>query len=412
MRISSKLSKLIGKYMNRVLLVVLLLSQVTLIGFVEFDSDNLYSYQWGLKNNGNFCVDRTILSNNHSPIFFNKDLNDLMFFDNKEILDYFRPTANMMSTAYSTCGFDINWEEGFVFFKNQPAQRNATIAIIDTGIDVNHFELSDSIWVNEDEIPSNGIDDDKNGYVDDINGYNFHHNNNLVYVDSSVDVHGTHAAGIIVAKHNNRGTKGIAYDPNIKIMPLKVLDANQNGFVSSVVSAIEYAKKNGANICNLSLGSYKYESKIDEAIRKCPEMVFVVSAGNGVNYNGCSLDERDVYPAKLNYSNIITVSNASFEKDRYVSANFGSYVDIFAPGTFILSTAPENNFAYLTGTSMSAPFVSAVCAMIYSRFPNAPIALYKNIIINGATPVDNLLGYSKSVGLLNVYNSLFIASNF
>lgn len=391
---------------------MLLICQVVAFGFTEYNMDNLYSYQWGMKNNGNFLVDRTLLAGNYNPFYFVKELNDLMFYDTKEMVDYLRAIGNVSYSAFSTQGFDTNWEDGYIFFKNTAPQREAIIAVIDTGVDINHFELKDSVWTNKGEIPNNGIDDDNNGYIDDVHGYNFHHKNGNVFTDSTIDVHGTHAAGIMVARHENKGIKGLAYDPYVKIMPLKVLDANENGYVSSVVSAIYYARDNGARICNLSLGSYKYEDSIAHAIKSCPGIVFVVSAGNGANFNGYSLDERDVYPAKLNYSNVITVSNVCFDQDRYVSANYGSYVDVFAPGTFILSTAPTNTFAYLTGTSMAAPFVSAVCAMMYSRFPNVPVVLYKNIIINGATPIVKLLGLSKSSGMLNVYNSLIIASNF
>ena len=309
-------------------------------------------------------------------------------------------------------GFDSNWEDAYNMFKSVAPSRQAIVAVIDTGIDISHSELAKSIWINKDEIPGNGIDDDRNGYIDDVNGYNFHHKNGCVYIDPIIDVHGTHAAGIIAAEHNNGGIKGIAYDEYVKVMPLKVLDANENGYVSSVVNAIYYARDNGANICNISLGAYTYDASIDQAIKNCPDMVFVVSAGNGANFKGYSLDDRDVYPAKLNYPNIITVSNYSFDGNRYVSANYGSYVDIFAPGTFILSTTPLNNYAYLTGTSMSAPFVSATCAMIYSRYPNVPISSYKSVIINGATPVNSLTGLSKSTGILNIYNSLVLASVF
>ena len=400
------------KRIGRLLLIVLLICQVVTFGFTEYNMDNLYSYQWGLKNDGNFMVDRTILASNHNPFYFVKEINDAIFLDNKEMVDYIRTIGNESYTAYALQGFDTDWEDGYMYFKRTSPKREAIIAIIDTGVDISHYELQDSVWINEAEIPGNGIDDDKNGYVDDIHGYNFHHKNGNVFTDTVIDVHGTHAAGIMVAKHENEGVKGFAYDPYVKIMPLKVLDLNENGYVSSVVSAIYYARDNGAKVCNLSLGSYKYEASIDAAIRACPDMVFVVSAGNGANFNGYSLDEKDVYPAKLNYSNVITVSNACFDQTRYVSANFGSYVDVFAPGTFILSTAPANSFAYLTGTSMAAPFVSAVCAMMYSRFPNVPVTLYKNIIINGATPEFGLMGLSKSSGILNVYNSLIIASNF
>lgn len=382
------------------------------MGFTEYNSDNLYSYQWGLKNNGNFLVDRSILANDYLPFYFIKDVNDAMFYDSTAYIEYFRTVGNIMSTAYALYGFDSNWEKAYEFFKNLSPMREAIIAVIDTGVDVNHYELIDSIWVNKYEVPDNGVDDDGNGYIDDINGYNFHHKNGKVFVDPNIDVHGTHAAGIMVSRHDNKGIKGIAYDPHVKFMALKVLDQNENGYVSSVVSAINYARDNGAKICNLSLGSYTYDASIDNAIKNNPDMVFVVSAGNGANFNGYSLDERDVYPAKLNYPNVITVSNSCFDGNRYISANYGSYVDVFAPGTFILSTTPGNTFAYLTGTSMAAPFVSATCAMIYSRFPNVPTELYKNIIINGATPIVSLVGLSKSMGMLNIYNSLLIASSF
>ncbi len=406
------MSNLLKKHMSRGLLLIVVLCQFAIFGFVENNTDNLYSYQWGLKNNGTFFVDRAILANDYLPFYFDKGINDQIFFDTKEIVDYLKLIGNTSYVAYSTEDFDSNWESAYAFFKNTKAKRDAIIAVIDTGVDIKHFELSDSVWINTDEIPNNGIDDDNNGYIDDVNGYNFHHKNANVFVDPKIDVHGTHAAGIMVAKHENLGIKGIAYDKNVKVMPLKVLDENENGYVSSVAAAINYARENGATICNLSLGSYKYEELIDRAIKSSPDMVFVVSAGNGANFNGYSLDEKDVYPAKLNYSNVITVSNVSFDANRYVSANYGTYVDIFAPGTFILSTVPGDNFAYLTGTSMAAPFVAATCAMIYSRYPNVPIQLYKSIIINGATPVSSLMGLSKSAGMLNICNALVMASTF
>ncbi len=385
---------------------------MVLCGFTEYDIDNLYSYQWGLKNSGNFFVSRVTIANDYLPFYFIKSINDYLFYDAKEYVDYLKLTTPAFDNIFALQSFDSNWENGYAFFKNIEAKRDVIIAVIDTGVDISHAELIDSVWKNTFEIPNNGVDDDGNGYIDDFNGYNFHNKNQYVFVDPNIDVHGTHAAGIMVAKHNNGGIKGIAYDEHVKIMPLKVLDLNENGYVSSVVEAIYYARDNGATVCNISLGSYSYEAKIDEAIKSCPDMVFVVSAGNGANFNGYSLDERDVYPAKLNYPNVITVSNASFDGERYISANYGSYVDVFAPGTFILSTTPNDNFAYLTGTSMAAPFVSATCAMIYSRFPNVPVPYYKSIIINGATPITKLMGLSKSLGMLNIYNSLVIASTF
>lgn len=390
-----------------IVFVVFLLS-----GFIEFENDNLYSYQWALKNNGNFLVDQNVLKSNHTPMYFNKLINDTMFYNDRSALAFLYISGTAKNSIFAKNAFDTNWEEGYKFYKSIDNGRDVTVAIIDTGIDINHPDLIKSIWVNHNEIPNNGIDDDFNGYVDDVNGYNFNKKNNIVLPEIVSEVHGTHAAGIIAAEHGNGGVRGFAYDPHIKIMPLKVLDSNDNGYMSSVIEAIRYAKSNGAKICNISLGAYTYDSNIDKEIKANKDMLFVVSAGNGLNFVGYSLDEKDVYPAKLEYDNVITVSNASFDGNRYESANYGSYVDVFAPGTYILSTTPGNNYAYLTGTSMSAPFVSALCAMIYSKFPQVPISQYKNIIINGSTPVGSFANLCKSAGIINVYNTLTLANNF
>ena len=394
--------------------ILLLINFVVLFlfGFTELNEDNLYSYQWGLKNNGNFFVNKSFLRENHKPSYFDKSLNDLMFFDDKYVFNYQVALGAFGDSIVSKDLFDIDWERGYSLFKNASHQRDVVIALIDTGVDFTHYELTDSIWVNSGEIPNNLIDDDRNGYIDYVYGYNFHNKNGNVFVESLSEAHGTHAAGIMVANHANTGIKGLAHDSHVKLMILKVLDSNENGYMSSVIEAINYARNNGAKICNISLGAYTYDKNIDTVMKAYQDMLFVVSAGNGMDFIGYSLDERDVYPAKLPYDNVITVSNASFDGKRYESANYGSYVDVFAPGTFILSTVPGNGFAYLTGTSMASPFVAATCAMIYSRYPKVPLNQYKNIIINGTTKEAALFGLSKSAGLLNVYNSLYIASTY
>lgn len=390
----------------------MMLLSILLLGFTEYDKDNLFRYQWALKNNGNFLIDRGILAANHNVMYFNKQVADNIFFDSADYVQYFKSYMYNPGIAYAKSSCDIKWREGYDIFSQSPYKRDVVVAIIDTGIDITHEELANNIWVNEDEVPGNGIDDDYNGYIDDVFGYNFYNRSSDVFVDPNVDIHGTHAAGTIVAKHGNGGIKGIAYDSHVKIMTLKVLGENGQGYMSSVVEAINYAKRNGANICNISLGAYTYEETLDNAIKNSPEMLFIVAAGNGANYVGYSLDDKDVFPAKFNYPNVITVSNTCFDEDRYVSANYGSYVDIFAPGTLVLSTVPNGTYGFFTGTSMAAPFVSATCAMIYSAYPKVPIEQYKGLIINGATPVQKFVGLSKSSGILNVYNTLLFASIF
>lgn len=389
------------------LFVVFLLS-----GFESYNSDDLYLYQWGLKNNGTFLVDEDALKKNHLPIYFYDSANNSAFFNDEEVIAHFKEKNPNSAAVFSLKDVDIKWEKGYDLFKSIPSSRDVIIALIDTGVDVTHKDLIDSIWINDKEIANNNIDDDLNGYIDDVFGYNFNGKNGDVMPQSITEAHGTHAAGIMVSKIGDGGIKGIGYDSHIKLMPLKVLDSNENGYMSSVVEAIIYARKHGAKICNISLGTYVYDESIDNVIRNNPDMLFVVSAGNGMNFVGYSLDDRDVYPAKLNYSNVITVSNISFNGERYVSANYGSYVDLFAPGTYILSTAPFNNYAYLTGTSMSSPFVTATAAMLYSRFPNVTPQSIKQIINDSATPMPGVYGLCKSNGMLNVYNAMLLASTY
>lgn len=399
-------------YLSRKLLIISALFCVILFGFNEYESDNLYSYQWGLKNQGNFFLDRGILAENHNILYHQKVFTDAVFFDDKSMVQYLKVAYPNQGIAYATDSFDINWEEGYKLFKQKNNKRNVVVAIIDSGIDISHYELNDNIWVNEDEIPDNGVDDDNNGYIDDRYGYNFYDKNSKVFVDANIDIHGTHAAGTVVAKHNNGGVRGIAYDDHVKVMSLKILGENGKGSMSSLIEAINYAKRNGANICNISLGAYTYDANLDNAIKRNPDMLFVVAAGNGANFIGYSLDERNVYPAKLEYDNVITVSNACFDGERYVSANYGTPVDVFAPGTFILSTAPNNNFGYFTGTSMAAPFVTATCAMIYSAYERVPLSSYKSVLINSVSPNQKFFGLGKGAGLLNIYNALMLASTF
>ena len=124
-----------------------------------------------------------------------------------------------------------------------------TVAVIDSGVDSNHADLVNQIWVNPSEIPGNGIDDDQNGYVDDVKGWDFIGNDNSALDRNG---HGTHVAGTIAAGHNGFGASGVA--PDATIMPVRVLDGRGYGTDSAVAAGIRYAAANGADIINLSLG--------------------------------------------------------------------------------------------------------------------------------------------------------------
>ena len=281
------------------------------------------------------------------------------------------------------------------------------MAIIDTGIDVDHPDLKDAMWVNEDEIPGDGIDNDGNGFIDDVNGWNFIDNNNQLYTGKE-DNHGTHAAGTIAASRNNGGSVGITDNQYVKIMSIKALGGEEGkGSPESVIAAIRYAEANGAQICNLSFGSENCTEEVRAAIQGS-KMLFVVAAGNGnedeIGYN---IDQNPVYPASLPYDNIITVANLIFNGKLDRSSNFGpASVDIAAPGTFILSTIPDKSYAFMSGTSMAAPMVAGAAAMLYSARPELSLQDVRNILITSAHKLDTLNGRVYSGGMLDVYSAL------
>ena len=162
---------------------------------------------------------------------------------------------------------DINIEDAWKTYSETENKRTVTVAIIDTGIDTTHSDLKDSIWVNEDEIPGDGIDNDGNGYIDDVYGWNFYDNNAQVFTGVD-DNHGTHSAGTIAAARNGVGTVGICDPAYVKIMVIKTLGTSSGvGTVSNVVKAIRYAQVNGASICNLSFGTMKYSEELYQAIK-------------------------------------------------------------------------------------------------------------------------------------------------
>ena len=308
--------------------------------------------------------------------------------------------ASAASDAQVTAkaGIDINAEDAWSVYDG--GSRDVVVALIDTGVDTSHEDLAGAFWVNEDEIPGNGIDDDNNGYVDDVNGWNFYDGNNQIYVDSDDDSHGTHGAGTIAAQADNGvGIAGIVQSGHVKIMVLKVLGgADGSGSTASIVQAIQYAEANGASICNLSLGSSVSDRALYQTMADS-SMLFVVAAGN----DGADSDASPSYPAAYGLDNIISVANLNYDGTLHYSSNYGAAsVDLAAPGSYILSTTPEDGYSYMTGTSMAAPMVTAAAAMVYSYYPDITLADVKEILLSSVQPLDTLRGLTATGGMLDL----------
>lgn len=302
----------------------------------------------------------------------------------------------------AVAGIDINIKEAWQLYEQAQEKRPVTVAVIDTGIDTSHTDLKDAIWINEDEIPGDSIDNDGNGYVDDINGWNFISNNNQLCAGDE-DTHGTHGAGTIAAVKGNGGVAGIGDNRYIKIMVLKALGGEEGkGSPENVIQAIRYAEANGAQICNLSLGSGQTSPEFEAAIRDS-SMLFVAAAGNGNQYEiGYDIDAHPVYPASFPYDNIITVGNLLFNGHLDESSNYGqTNVDLAAPGTYILSTAPSDTYAYMSGTSMAAPMVAGTAALIYSGRPDLSLSDVKTALLSTVHKLAPLKGKTASGGMMD-----------
>lgn len=267
------------------------------------------------------------------------------------------------------------------------------VAIVDTGIDYNHtvFTQSGALWRNPGEIPSNGIDDDGNGYIDDVFGWNFHDHNNLPYDD---DEHGTHVAGIVLGATQDIFATTLA-PAKIRIMPLKFLGADGSGSTSDAVQAIYYAVNNGASIINNSWGGSSYSQSLHDALAFAYQnhLVIVNAAGN----YGTNNDTSPLYPASYPVPSSIAVA-ATTDQDNIASfSNYGKdSVRVAAPGVYILSTIPGNNFTYMSGTSMAAPFVSGLAALALREAPNLTGYQVANLVVNSGANISVLMNLIES----------------
>ncbi|MEH2005175.1 S8 family peptidase [Nostoc sp.] len=255
--------------------------------------------------------------------------------------------------------------------------KGVVVAVIDTGVDYNHEDLKDNIWTNPKEIAGNGKDDDGNGYADDIHGWNFVDNNNNTLDDNG---HGTHVSGTIAGENNNYGVTGIAYDA--KIMPIKVLDSSGSGSDTSIAKGIHYAVDNGANVINLSLGgAYSngtLESAIDYASSK--GVIVVMAAGND---GGSSPDYPASYASKSGIAvGAVDRNNNLADFSNRSGTNQISYVT--APGVKVYSSVPNNQYATYSGTSMAAPHVAGVVALMLSANPKLTDAQVREIVADTA----------------------------
>ena len=265
-------------------------------------------------------------------------------------------------------GADMRWSSA-----RTQTGAGVVVAVIDSGIDFAHPDLVAAQFAHPGEPAnrcSDGKDQDANGYIDDCRGWDFVNNDRQQYdtttsTGAAVDNgHGTHVAGTIAATaDNNVGIAGVA--PGVKIMPLKI---NENGAfpMSRAALAVEYAVANGAHIINASWGADTPSTALDAAIAKAEAagVTIIAAAGN----TGTNNDTSARYPANSSSAAVTTVGATTSSDLRASFSNFGATtVDVFAPGANILSTLPGSAYGYASGTSMAAPHVTGLAALLKSQ---------------------------------------------
>lgn len=370
-------------------------------------------------------------------------------------------TVAQYTSSISTPNVDILAPEAWML-RNDASK--VTVAIIDGGVDIDHPDLVENIWINSGEIAGNGIDDDGNGYIDDITGWNFADNN----PSPKKDTHGTHVAGIAAASGNNGiGISGVAW--NAKIMSLDVFVEGFGADDQAIIDAIYYSVNNGAKVINMSLGMNLKANPEDFlksgllkayddafAYAKANDVFIAVSAGNEGDRSSNLTDWKEIgnldrYTSVFgvysrSFSNIANVVSTDSTNEKAPYSNYGKSATIGAPGgdsskiidlyipgpgeagdeitakvNFgILSTVPVGtgdpifggDYEFLQGTSMASPVIAGMAALI--RSANSAITAQDTLAIirAGATAQSSLANAVQGGLTANLYNSLQIAENW
>ena len=293
-------------------------------------------------------------------------------------------------------------EEDAEHYENHSTDR-AVIAILDTGVDIEHPDLADNIWTNPNEIANNS-DDDGNGYKDDLHGYDFVNKTSKI---DDYNSHGTHCAGIAAAVGTNG--KGIAgANPNAFIMPVTVMQSNGTGSISTIIEGISYAKDNGADIISMSIGTYAYSIALEQVLAQAYQnSILVAAAGNdglGIDPR-CAITAAPMYPAAFTFVLGVEATQEDLGTCGY-RACFSNYdcngpsysgyseeqlynYELQAPGVSIISTVPNGKYKYFNGTSMACPLVAGgISALLHSKDYPSQEMLWGDLINTSGTHVD------------------------
>eukprot|EP00441_Pelagodinium_beii_P019083 CAMPEP_0197660714 /NCGR_PEP_ID=MMETSP1338-20131121/51017_1 /TAXON_ID=43686 ORGANISM="Pelagodinium beii, Strain RCC1491" /NCGR_SAMPLE_ID=MMETSP1338 /ASSEMBLY_ACC=CAM_ASM_000754 /LENGTH=1485 /DNA_ID=CAMNT_0043238131 /DNA_START=61 /DNA_END=4518 /DNA_ORIENTATION=+ len=304
-------------------------------------------------------------------------------------------------------GRDIDAVEAWKIFTGDDS-KGIIVAVIDTGIDYTHPDLKDQMWVNPNEIPGNGIDDDGNGIIDDVHGADFANSDGDPFDDQ---MHGTHCSGTIAGRGDNgEGVAGVSWK-GVKLMALKFLSKDGGGRTSDAVSALDYAVAMGARITSNSWGGGGSSSAMRVAIERATQagMLFIAAAGNEATDN----DQVPHFPSNYASGSIVSVAATTYKGELSSFSCYGqTTVDVAAPGSDIFSTVPGAGYDSLSGTSMACPHVSGLAALVWMYRPHLSMMQVKEILMQSSVREEALQGSSISNGRINARRALELAAQY
>lgn len=265
---------------------------------------------------------------------------------------------------------------------------DVVIAIVDAGIDVTHPDLSGQLWQNPGEIPGNGIDDDNNGYVDDVHGWNLV-NNNADLSDNTG--HGTEVAGVAAAATNNSvGIAGVCWQ--CRLMVVKVVQPGGVANYSDIAAGVVYAAQKGAKVINISLGGNSDSVTLRTAIASAAQTAVIVAGAGNDN------SSAPFYPAAYD-DYVLAVAGTTQADTKVGTSNYGTWIDVSAPGENIRTTLAGGGYGDASGTSVATPFVSGLAGLLRSLHPDWSANLTRAQIINTADSIDSVNpGYEGKLG--------------
>ncbi len=314
--------------------------------------------------------------------------------------DYFLECTATPNDLYYSYQYALEKIDANSAWDYTKGDNSVVVGIIDTGIDGTHPDLCDNLWVNPNP--------NEYGYTNDIHGYNFYEKYGGTPTDISLSKgHGTHVAGIVGAKGNNEiGVCGINWNVSLAWLGIGI-EGSEYLDASAAVEAIHYANLHDIPIINASWGSEFYSERLKEEIEQY-DGLFITAAGN----DRSNIDDSPFYPASYDLPNIITVANSNSSDQLSRKSNYGkSSVDLAAPGSSVYSTCINSTYVYKSGTSMAAPYVAGVAALIKSKYPGISTSGIKKALLDSVDKIPDWSDKVKSGGRLNAYKALRAVEN-